>query len=140
VTITSSEGSRRVGADDFFYGFLVTAVEPNELVTEVSFPVAADGSGFAFDEFARRPGDFALVSVACRVGGDGVRVVLGGVGPAPVVVDGIDDGDRGRLPEVAGAAAGEVDTVEDIHGTKDYRRHLARALTERAVRRALERA
>jgi CO/xanthine dehydrogenase FAD-binding subunit len=140
VTVTSSKGSRRVGAEQFFQGFLMTAVAPDELVTEVSFPVATDGAGFAFDEFARRPGDFALVSVACRVGGDGVRVVLGGVGPVPVVVGGIEDADRERLPQAAGAAAAEVDPVEDTHGTKDYRRHLARGLTERAVRRALERA
>jgi CO/xanthine dehydrogenase FAD-binding subunit len=148
VTIASSSGTRRVAVADFFHGFLTTAVEADELLIEVSFPTARPGSGYAFEEFARRPGDFALVSVACRVDGDGtapgaVRVVLGGVGPAPVVVEGLDgiggrDGEQ--LAAAAGAAAAQVDTVEDVHGTKDYRRHLARTLTERAVRRAAERA
>jgi CO/xanthine dehydrogenase FAD-binding subunit len=145
VTIASSGGSRRVAAADFFQGFLMTAIEPHELLTEVSFPAATPGSGYAFEEFARRPGDFALVSVACRVSGDGdgagsARVVLGGVGHLPLVVEGLDDlGGAGpdEIVEAAGEAAAAVDAPADIHGTKDYRSHLARKLTERAVGRAL---
>lgn len=145
VTVASSAGSRRIAAADFFHGFLMTAVEPNELVTEVSFPSAGENRGFAFEEFARRPGDFALVSVACRVDGDtdsvhSARVALGGVAHAAVVVEGLEDL-RGASAEDAAAAAGEaaaaVAAVADIHGTTEYRRHLARKLTERAVRRAL---
>jgi carbon-monoxide dehydrogenase medium subunit len=94
VTLTSLRGSRRVAATEFFQGFLTTVTEPDELVTEVLFPTAVVRSGYAFAEFARRPGDFALVSVACRVAGDGnsvsdVRVALGGVGAVPVVLDGL---------------------------------------------------
>jgi aerobic carbon-monoxide dehydrogenase medium subunit len=144
VTLTSLSGSRRVSAEDFFEGFLMTALRPDELLTEVSFPGATPGAGYAFDEFARRPGDFALVSVACRIQREGdavrsTRVVLGGVAPAPAVVDGLDEAvgeDIERVVEIASRAAAEVDPVRDVHGTTDYRRHLARGLTERVVRRA----
>lgn len=145
VTATSRVGSRRIPAADFFHGFLMTDLEPSELVKEVSFRVGDAHTGFAFEQFARRPGDFGLVSVACRVARDGdavatARIILGGVGPVPTVVEGLD-GLRGAVGEEATAAAGEaaasVDTVSDIHGSKAYRKHLARELTKRAVRRAL---
>ena len=145
VTAVSRSGSRRIPAADLFHGFLMTAVEPTEAVTEVSFPVADGDTGFAFEQFARRPGDFGLVSVACRVAraGDAVadaRIVLGGVGSVPALVEGLD-GLSGAAGEEAAVAAGEaaaaVDAVADIHGSTAYRRHLARELTKRAVRRIL---
>jgi CO/xanthine dehydrogenase FAD-binding subunit len=145
VVIRSRDGSRRVAPADFFRGFLTTAVEANELVTEIAFPAARNGQRFAFEEFARRPGDFALVSVACRVDGDpgsveSARVVLGGVGEVPCVVDGLDD--LGGLSareaiDAAGEAAARIEATADIHGTREYRRHLARGLVRRAMARAL---
>jgi CO/xanthine dehydrogenase FAD-binding subunit len=144
VTVASSGGSRRIAAGDFFRGFLTTAAEPTELVTEVSFPRPDGRSGFAFEEFARRPGDFGLVSVACRVARENgsiasARVVLGGVGPAPVLVEGLDalgGATRDEAAAAAGVAAAAVDATADLHGSAAYRSHLARRLTERAVRRA----
>jgi CO/xanthine dehydrogenase FAD-binding subunit len=144
ATISSAGGTRQVAADDFFQGFLVTAIEPHELLTEVSLPLAGADEGFAFEEFARRPGDFGLVSVACRVTreGDGVgsaRVVLGGMGHAPVVLDGLDalgGASADDAAEAAGAAAATLEAAADIHASPAYRSHLARELTKRAVRRA----
>jgi CO/xanthine dehydrogenase FAD-binding subunit len=148
VTIQSSSGERRVPAADFFLSFLMTAAQPDELVSEVSFPTATAGTGYAFEEFARRPGDFALVSVGCCVEHDGdivsaAKVVLGGVGPTPVAVEGLDGvvgQSCARAAATAGAAvAAHITPLADIHATPDYRRHLARALTERAIRRATTR-
>jgi CO/xanthine dehydrogenase FAD-binding subunit len=145
VTTVSGVGSRRIRAADFFQGFLMTAVEPTELVTEISFPLTDGDAGFAFEQFARRRGDFGIVSVACMVARDGeaaaaARVVLGGVGPVPVVVEGLDEL-RGAHVEDAATAAGDaaaaVDAMSDIHGSTAYRKHLARELTKRAVTRAL---
>jgi carbon-monoxide dehydrogenase medium subunit/2-furoyl-CoA dehydrogenase FAD binding subunit len=144
ATVASAAGTRQVAADDFFHGFLVTAIEPHELLTEVSFPLAGENDGFAFEEFARRPGDFGLVSVACRVTREGggvasARVVLGGMGHAPVVLEGLDALGGASLDEVAetaGAAAGALEPADDIHASSAYRVHLARELTKRAVRRA----
>jgi CO/xanthine dehydrogenase FAD-binding subunit len=144
ATVASAAGTRQVSADDFFRGFLMTAIEPHELLTEVSLPLARENEGFAFEEFARRPGDFGLVSVACRVTreGDGVasaRVVLGGMGAAPVVLEGLDalgDGSPDEAAEAAGAATEALEPAADIHASLAYRVHLARELTKRAVRRA----
>ena len=146
VSVASAPGSRRIGAGDFFQGFLMTAIEPDELLTEVAFPLAREGAGYAFEEFARRPGDFALVSVACRVsyrdgGLASARVVLGGVGSAPVLVDGLEDlagaGTDEAVAATAEAAAAATDVPADIHASPEYRRHLARELTRRAMARAL---
>ena len=145
VTVSSSSGSRQVAAADFLHVFLMTAVEPHELVTEVAVPVAEGDQRFAFEQFARRPGDFGLVSVACSARLDGervasARIVLGGVGPAPVLLEGLDD--LGATAGEAAAAAGEAahaaaaEVAPDIHASPEYRRHLARELTKRALRRA----
>ena len=149
VTVRSSTGSRRISAADFFRSFLMTVVEADELVTEVTFPTVTINTGYAFEEFARRPGDFALVSVACRVGRRGdtlssLKVVLGGVGATPVDVDGLEEAAGESIERAmaiaARAAAQAVAPINDVHGTEEYRRHLARALTERAMTRAADQA
>jgi CO/xanthine dehydrogenase FAD-binding subunit len=144
VTVASERGSRSIAADDFFQGFLTTAVEPTELVTEVSFPAVEEGNGYAFEEFARRPGDFGLVSVACALSGDGdaissARVALGGLAPVPLVLDEIDGIRDMRLENAIAAiadAAAAVDVVSDIHASSEYRQSLAGELTRRALKRA----
>jgi CO/xanthine dehydrogenase FAD-binding subunit len=148
VTLRSSAGERSVPAAEFFHGFLMTAVRPDELLTSVSFPVTGDGVGTSFVEFARRPGDFALVSVACAIETDdagavrSARMALGGVAGAPHVVDGLDRLGGMDGADAAAAAAdivGEgIDPTADIHGSTEYRRHLARELVKRAVGQALE--
>jgi CO/xanthine dehydrogenase FAD-binding subunit len=130
VTVASSAGERRIPASELFEGFLMTSIQPEEVLTEVSFPVNGY-SGFAFQEFAQRPGDFALVAVACCVSGDRARAAIGGVGSVPAVVD-------GSGPDEVLEAAERIDPVSDIHATAEYRRHLIRRLTARAMRRALE--
>jgi carbon-monoxide dehydrogenase medium subunit len=146
VRLRSTQGDRTVPADEFFKGFLTTAARPDELLVSVSFPTAGDGSGAAFEEFARRPGDFALVSVACALerAGDGsvrsARLALGGVAGAPAVVGGLEQAGGVGVDEAAETAAEMVDQAispgDDVHGSTEYRRHLARELVKRAVRRA----
>lgn len=147
VTLSSAEGTRSVGAADFFDGFLMTAVRPDELVRDVRFPLAPPGQGAAFVEFARRPGDFALVSVACVAGRDGAaatggaRIALGGVASVPLLIE--TEALDGAPPAEAAARAADlvdaaIDPTGDIHGTAEYRRHLARRLTERAIESALD--
>lgn len=146
VTVRSQAGERTIAAADLFKGFLTTTASADELLTSVDFPAPKPGTGAAFEEFARRPGDFALVSVACVVGhDDGVvrsaRLVLGGVSPVPHVVE-----SAGELvglnvdeapPKAAELANASIDPVADIHGSEAYRRHLARELVSRAVGRAI---
>jgi carbon-monoxide dehydrogenase medium subunit len=145
VTVAATGGTRVIAAESFFQGFLTTAVEPNELVTAVSFPVANGDSSFAFEEFSQRPGDFALVSVACRLQREGYRVLsariaIGGVGQVPVLAEGVDDlgGVTGEdAVRAVSEAVSKIPTGSDIHGSAEYRRHLIQRLTERAVRRGM---
>lgn len=148
VVVRSARGSRVVDAADFFHGFFMTALEPDELVTEVRFPRAAAHS--AITEFARRHGDFAIVSAAVALDLDDQgrvadpALALGGVASVPV-----------RLPEAAAVLAGNEpspdcldeaaavaatefdDPPTDAHGDARYRRHLARTLVRRALEEAL---
>lgn len=148
VTLRSISSERTVRAAEFFQGFLMTAARPDELLTKVSFPTSGPGTGGAFVEFARRPGDFALVSVACEVEADdggvvrSARIALGGVAGAPHVASGLEKLAGMQGEEAANAAAdvvGEgIDPTADIHGSAEYRRHLGRELVKRAFRQALE--
>ena len=146
VTLSSARGDRSVGAEEFFKGFLATAAEPDELLRSVSFPKSQSGAGFAFEEFSRRQGDFALSSVACVAEHDSgtltaARIALGGVAGVPVLVAGLGGlaGKSGveALEQAARLADDAIDPVSDIHGSADYRRHLTRELVKRALRRAL---
>jgi 2-furoyl-CoA dehydrogenase FAD binding subunit len=138
VTLRSRNGERTVPAREFFLSFLMTVAEPNELVTAITLPDVRNG-GAAFEEFARRPGDFALVSVACVVSGGQATVALGGVSGAPVIVGPtpVDPEAAAESPQaIAAQAAESISPPSDVHGSREYRQHLTRELVERAMRRA----
>lgn len=149
-----SQGRRELSAEDFFAGALTTSLRPDELLTDVTFPAAADGEGFGFAELARRHGDFALAGVAARVYTSGAplqaRVTGFGVSDVPVsrdcselLRDAVDraDGDAEalertlaeRTPDVA---ADLVDTVGDAHASPAYRRQVVGVLLARVLARA----
>jgi aerobic carbon-monoxide dehydrogenase medium subunit len=149
LTLRSSTGARTVAAREFFAGPLTTVLEPTEILTEVAFPTAAAGGGFGFRELSRRPGDFAIVAVACRVAreGSGVCVgatlAVGGAHGTPIHVAEVEDilkGSRGE-PDALRAAAEAVsraaDPGSDVHGSADYRRRMAGVLARRALGEAL---
>lgn len=148
MVATGPAGRREIPADGFFRGPFTTALEPSEVLTEVRFPAAGRAEGCAFEEFARKTGDYPLVAVAARIRLDGerverARIALAGVGPRPVravaaesLVTGADGGDA-VLSAAAHATSESVDRTRDDPG---YRQQLARTLTERALRSALDRA
>jgi len=149
VVLTSPSGARTVPASEFFEGFYTTIAEPDEMITELHFPRAARHA--ALTEFAQRQGDFAVVAAAVSVdlGIDtahsgpacrSVRVVLGGVGPLPFVVD---TRDLAGQPATAatwraagGLAAAQINPPADGHGGPQYRKHLAATMVERALAEA----
>ncbi|HYF94376.1 MAG TPA: xanthine dehydrogenase family protein subunit M [Symbiobacteriaceae bacterium] len=146
-------GRREVAAADFFLMYFTTCLRPDEVLTEIRVPVLAPRTGWAFEELARRSGDFALAGVACTLTLDenrdvieSVRLGLTGVGMTPVRAIAAEALLAGQLPLPEWfAAAGEavaagVQPDADIHASAEYRRELARVLTERALRRALARA
>ncbi len=150
VVAAGPNGSREIAADDLFLGYLTTALEAEEILTEVRFPALPAGAGSAFVEFARRHGDFALVGaavvVALREGGQvgEARLCLIGVGPGPVAVD--MGGLQGKpATEATWAAGGELaaaacDPDSDLHAPAEYRRQLASVMTARALALAAQRA
>jgi aerobic carbon-monoxide dehydrogenase medium subunit len=143
IALLSPRGERVVEAREFFHGFLTTAAEPDEMVTEAFFPPPKGKA--AFTEFAPRQGDFAIVAAGAVVAiEDGqcqtAEVVLGGVGSAPVQVD--LDAIAGQPAteqtwQGAGALAAEqIDPPADLDGDPAYRKNLAAVLVARVLEEA----
>jgi xanthine dehydrogenase iron-sulfur cluster and FAD-binding subunit A len=144
-------GARRVAARDLYRSYLTTALAPTEMITETWWPAAASATGYAWLEFARRSGDYALAGVAAAVTLDGemiaeARLVLTGIGERPVRAEEAERALVGgaATAQVLEAAAelvrGAIDPEGDIHASADYRRHLAGVLTVRALGQAVDRA
>ncbi|QBI55605.1 FAD binding domain-containing protein [Streptomonospora litoralis] len=151
VEVRGPAGGRTVPAAEFVTGPMDNALAGGEIAVAARFPRPGPGTGTAFVETARRHGDYALCGVAAAVALDAAgrittaRCCLISVAPVPLVVD-LTAHLAGRPAEavdLAAAAAEAADTTEpedDIHAGADYRRHLARVLTERALAQAAARA
>jgi len=151
-TAVGPEGERTIPAAEFFLTYYTTTLMEGEVLTEVRFPLPAPGTGSAFIELSRRHGDFALVGVACSLTLNAAgaiataRVALTGVGGTPVRAAATEAALLGAAPEpaalqsAAAQAAEGLDPDSDIHASADYRLHLARVLTERALAAAAARA
>jgi 2-furoyl-CoA dehydrogenase FAD binding subunit len=135
VALCSSRGRRELSAADFQTGLLSTARAPDELMVAARFPLAAAGAGFAFDEVARRHGDFAIVSLAAMAHGDVLRLGVGGVADRPTVREwrGLADSD---WPDALNDFAWTLGGRDDLHASAAYRRDLVRRLGARLLREA----
>lgn len=151
--VRSRSGSRTIPARDFFKGYLTTDLKDGELLTELRVPGLPSRSGSAFVEFSRREGDYALAGVAAVVALDedgtiaDARLGLCSVGPMPVrpraaeaLLRGQRPGDEAWSNAAAAVVAALDNPPSDIHGSADYRRHLAEVLTRQALASAAERA
>ena len=130
------DGDREIAADDFFTGFLETALAPDELLTEIRVPKIA-GAGWSYQKFNRRAQDWAIVGVAAvRNGTTGVALV--NMGPAPVRAAAVEQALAGGASAADAAAAADEGTEPsaDLNASVEYRRHLARVLTRRALEEA----
>lgn len=151
LRIQGQRGGRLVSANQFFVSYLTTVLAADELLVEARFPTARARTGYAFVEFARRHGDFALVGVAAVVSLDGtdrcadVRLAFTGVGPIPVLFtdeEGILRGEPLKpqaMNALAERAAGSLETESDVHASAEYRRELAGVLAEQALQAAAAR-
>lgn len=143
------KGTRWIKADDFFITMFSTALAPDEILTEIRVP-ALDGERSAYLKAARRPSDFAMVGVAVRlkIGSgqtcDQISVGVTGVTDRPYRGSGVERALRGqkldaKVIENAAAQVTEgVDVVEDVNASQEFRTHLARLYTARAVQTALQ--
>lgn len=132
LEVEGPAGRRTIPADELYVGPLESSVGHDEVAVSAWFPALAPGAGVAFDEIARRQGDYALVGAAALVDGDSVRVGYLSVSDVPTVVDltGVADDDLGEV------ALAHLDPADDIHATAAYRAQLVRVLTTRVVGRA----
>ncbi|MBX5451047.1 FAD binding domain-containing protein [Thermogemmatispora sp.] len=146
VVAQSARSERLLPAADFFQGYLTTELRPDEMVTEVRIPWLPPAAGWAFAEFARRSGDYALAGaiVVLTAGPDGrcssARLSYLGIAPVPQrasAVEALLIGSRlepATLEEAAEAARSLVsEEMQDIHATAEYRRELVAELTRRLL-------
>jgi carbon-monoxide dehydrogenase medium subunit len=151
ISVTGSAASRTIAANQFFVAALTTALEHDELITQIRLPAWPASRRWGFQEFARRRGDFAMAAAAVFYDQDAsgkatnAHVGIIGVGDIPrrlaeveAVLNGrvIDEAAMTRAAEVTSAS---VDAQEDIHASAAYRRSLAGTMVERALRDAAKR-
>jgi carbon-monoxide dehydrogenase medium subunit len=150
VSVAGRNGSRSIDFAAFPVAYMTPAIELDEMVTGATFPCWPRGHGYAFVEFARRHGDFAIVSAAVLIEEDSngkvtrASVTLGGMGPAPVRASEVERAligetiEEKRLREICETLR-KLDAIEDIHAPTSYRQQLATVLPRRALIKAHER-
>jgi aerobic carbon-monoxide dehydrogenase medium subunit len=147
VTARGTGGQRTIAAADLFQDYLTTALAHDEVITEVRLPML-EGYGFGYQKFTRRAEDWAMVGVCALVkkAGDGscqdVRIGLTHMGATPLRATVAEDALRGQpldgdtIARAAEHAAEGTHPPSDLNATPDYKRHLARTLTRRALTEA----
>jgi carbon-monoxide dehydrogenase medium subunit len=145
IAVTGKAGARTIAAKDFFLSALTTALEPDEIITEIRFPAWPAGRRFGFEEFALRRGDFAIAAAAVFYDVDAsgraanAHVGVIGVGDRPArlpSVEAVLNGarvDADAIAEAAAATSAAVSPQDDIHASAAYRRSLVGIMVERAL-------
>jgi carbon-monoxide dehydrogenase medium subunit len=150
VTVAGQNGTRAIPFADFPAGYMTPAIEPQELVTAVRIPTWPPGHGYAFVEFSRRHGDFAIVSAAALIEAETsgkisrASITLGGMGQGPARAT---DAERALLGQVPSEdlfrdvceSCRTIEAMDDIHASAEYRQHLAAVLARRALTKAAAR-
>lgn len=151
VVAQGPSGQRTIPIDDFFVDLFTSALEAEELLTEIQIPSPAAGSGGAYVKFERKVGDYAVGAVAVQLTMSGgvctaARVALTNLSSVPMRVMGAEQALVGNaitdevLEKAGQASANECDPSADLRGSVEYKRDMARVLTKRAIRKAVERA
>ena len=127
-------GTREIAAGDFFEGFLTTALAPDEMLTEIRVP-KMNGAGWSFQKFNRRAQDWAIVGVAAWRNGTESGVGLVNMGSVPILATSVSAAiaSGASIEDAAAEAAAQADPTGDLNASVEYRQHLARVLTKRAL-------
>ncbi len=153
VTLTGPHGERVVSLDDFFVDYFETALQSDELLTEIHVPNSEPREGFYY-KFAQRATDLAVVSVAVNLVRDpdnrdlcqDIRIVMGSVGPTPLRSRRGEDLLKGQaitdtlIEEAARVSAEDAQPTTDINGSEEYKRELVHVLVTRSIKEAATRA
>jgi aerobic carbon-monoxide dehydrogenase medium subunit len=150
MVAASTSGNREIDAADFFVDTLTSALQPDEILTSIRIPKAGPGEGSAYDKLGRRGGrsDYAVAGAAAWVRLDGgsvanARVGLTGVGIRPSLAEATaqaligTDGSDTAVREASARAAEEVTIIEDLYGSVEYKTHLAKVYSARALTKAI---
>jgi len=146
VEAQGPSGSRTIAAADLFEDYLTTSLAADEVITSVTMP-SLDGWSWGYEKFARRSEDWAMVGVCALVKASGgqcedVRIGLTHMGSTPLRASAAEEAVRGgpldaeRIAAAAEQAAEGTEPPGDLNATPDYKRHLARTLTRRALEQA----
>jgi carbon-monoxide dehydrogenase medium subunit len=147
LTVVGPNGERELPFAEFPVAYMTPSIDLNELVVGVRFPQWAANHGYAFVEFARRHGDFAITSAAVLIESDGagrlsrVSVTIGGMGTAPVRAREVEQAIIGQMPtgelfRAACESCRKLEAIDDVHAPASYRQHLAAVLSRRALEKA----
>ncbi|MBC8364982.1 MAG: xanthine dehydrogenase family protein subunit M [Actinobacteria bacterium] len=137
MVVDGPEGRREVSCDDFFTGFLETAIGEQDLLTEIRVPKVPD-AGWSFQKFNRRAQDWAIVGAAVLVDGASCGVGLVNMDSRPVRAAGVESAVAGGAgaADAAALAADGLEPPSDLNAGVEYRQHLARVLTRRGLEEA----
>ena len=149
VRLVRKDSERVMGIEDFFVDVLTTAVEPEEIITELVLPIEEPGTGVSYQKLRQPASGFAIVGIAARVRKDGGKITMArigvtGLGATAYRATGVEallEGTEGSQADVARASAAVdegIDANSDLHASSDYRKHVARVYTARAVHAALQ--
>lgn len=144
---------RWIDANDFFVGMFTTALQPDEILVEIEIPFLSPRTGWSFMEVAPRAGDYALMGVACSVTLDEngtcsrAKLVFLNAGDGPVDAKetvqsfvGAEVTDELIISAAEHASENEITPFGNVHTSPEFQRHLAKVLTKRALKQAIERA
>ena len=152
VVVEGPNGSREIGIDDFFPDFFTTALEPEEILTEIRIPSPPSGSGGAYLKIERKVGDYAAAAVACQLNIDSggsiqnIGIGLTNVGSTPIRASSAEqllqgkNPDQNMIAEAGRLSAADSEPMEDLRGSAEYKRALVNELTQRAIKLSLQRA
>jgi CO/xanthine dehydrogenase FAD-binding subunit len=151
VRVAGPRGRRTIRWDDFFQTYFTTSLDAMEICEEIVIPTLSPAAGTAFEELTHRHGDFAIVGVAAVLEADAsrrctmARLAVAGAGPTPMRPRRAEQCLVGQalspalFDEAARLVSEEVEPESDLHASAAFRRHLARTMTVRALRRAADR-
>ncbi len=149
LELASAQGQRRVPVDDFFLGLFSTSLEHNEVLTQIRLPLLPAGAGGGYQKFGIHERPTATVAAILALD-EGVvewaRFAVGSVGPRPIrcrqaeaLLEGRPAGGE-LFAEASAIASDEVDPIDDLYGSSEYKKHLVRVLGQRALDQAWRRA
>lgn len=150
VVAAGPSGERRIAANDFFLDFLTTSLEPNEVLTRVDVPAQAAGSGWSYQKLANQASGYAIVGIAVlltvddagrmagvRIGGTGMAAVPWRAAASEAALAGASADDDAVITAAANLVDFEIEALDDLHGSAEYRRRVARGLARRAIQEAV---